>query len=84
MLRLQELQRAGVNSYDTAIKYYKQYGLVLRFETKHANILVQERATAGVTDCLLYVCVAGTESSFPGLAEEASRSKHVVYAVNKM
>ena len=84
MLRLEELQKAGINSYDMVVRYHKEHCLKLYFETRHANIVVQEREVAGVPDCVLYVGSAGTTPSPVELLGEVSGSTRVVYAINKM
>ena len=85
MVRLQELQKAGINKYDSMVKYHKKHGLKLYFETKHANILVQKQEIDGaLPDCLVFIDVAGAAPSFAELPGEMLSGKQIILAVNKM
>ena len=67
------------------VKYYNEHGLKLCFETKHANILVQDQEISGaLPDCLVFVDVAGAAPSLAELPGGALRGKQIIYAVNKM
>ena len=67
------------------VGYYRKQGLQLRFESKHADIVIQEKAIAGSEpDCVVLLDVADGTPSLAELPAGDLRGKQVVYVVNKM